>query len=361
MIHLDNTIKKVISDSKYRTQYFTTCDTCGISRGYLSKQNAIRYPNCKKCSHSNVSEETRLKMSQSFKGRPAWNKGLKGVSEETSLKMRIKKIGVSPANKGKECSREQRIQISCTNRNIEIEHFDDFTTDESSRERNKFADLNLHNQCFERHNYACDRCGLKKVVLQAHHKNGWKHFPEQRFSISNLVSLCSYCHKRFHNEFGNGKTEPNTEQQYIEFKQTFIPTQKKTVLLVAGVSGAGKSWVCERLADKVYYHSYDQNPKNDIRSLLWNTESNIILYDPFSHVSTFINKNSDIFDIKLYVIQESEATIRDRLEKRGGKFTKSIKRRIDRMKTLSKRAVFSGTSEEVLKELSIKIDLVVLN
>lgn len=353
MIHLNDIRKKAIHGDRYRTEYRASCDTCGVDRGYLTKQNATNYPNCRKCSHKNISKDTLIKMSTASKGRPAWNKGIKGISEETRLKMRLKKLGVSPANKGKNSTLEQRIKLSCINRNISIDEFDDFTTEESKRERNRFADLGLHLDCFKQHGYLCDRCGITETTLNAHHKNSWKHFPEQRFDITNLVALCWYCHTAFHKIYGNGKVSENTADQYVEFKNSYIPNIRKKVIVVAGVSGSGKSWVCNNLKNTLYYHEYDKNNRKEVRSLIWNLPHKIVLFDPFSHVSTFIKRNHDLFDIELYVIQESEDVIRDRLLARGGTFTPSIKRRIERMKNLAKNAYFTGTSSEVLEKLKL--------
>jgi ribose 1,5-bisphosphokinase PhnN len=60
----------------------------------------------------------------------------------------------------------------------------------------------------------------------------------------------------------------------------------------------------------------------------------------------------DIFDIELVVIQETEDVIRSRLMSRGETFTKSIEKGMERMKNLAKRAVFTGTSSEVLEFLT---------
>lgn len=352
MVHIDDIRKRVIKGNKYRTEYRASCDTCGTDRGYMSKQNAIKYPNCKRCSHKNISTETREKISKASKGRIPWNKGKKGISDSTREKMRAKKLGRTPHNMGKSCSTEQKIKLSCVNRGISIDDFDDFTNEESKRERNKFTDLNLHKLCFEKYGYACDRCGLDKVILNAHHKNSWKHFPNLRFDMSNLVALCYTCHKTFHSLYGNGKSAPNTDVQYDEFKHSFVRQNiKKKIILVAGAAGSGKTWVCNNLSSRIHYHQYDKNNRSEARSMLWNLDAAVIAYDPFSHVSTFIKKNSDIFDIHLYVIQESMAVVKQRLEGRGGQYTKSVERRIKRMKNLAKMAIFSGTSSEVLEEI----------
>ena len=69
---------------------------------------------------------------------------------------------------------------------------------------------------FERDNYTCQCCGDNKGRnLEAHHIDGWNWFKEGRFDITNGVTLCDECHKKFHSIYLNGN---NTEQQYNEFK-----------------------------------------------------------------------------------------------------------------------------------------------
>ena len=189
--------------------------------------------------------------------------------------------------------------------------------------------------------------------MNAHHKNSWKFYPDQRFDVNNLVSLCNTCHKQFHNKHGNGKSQANTVEQYDEFKKDRKHlNHRKDILLVVGAPGSGKSWVCNQLSDRVFYYEYDKSDRKNIRSKLWNIDQPQIVCDLYSHISTFITRNSDIFNVLLYVIDEEEETIKSRLEKRNGTFTDSAKKRVKRMRTLSKRALFSGTSTQVLERLT---------
>lgn len=338
----------MIDDKHYRTLYRASCDECGYDRGYLTKQNAQKYSKCKSCCHKDISDDTRQKMSKSKIGKTAWNKGITGVTPNTSEKMRDKKIGKSPKNKGIPMTLEQKIKLSCANRSILVSDFDDFKTPAQKKERNKFSEMGLHIRCFEKYNYSCDRCGLHGVILNAHHKNSWKHFSEQRFELDNLVSLCEVCHKGFHELYGNGKSSANTEQQYYEYKNTFVHKIRR-LIIIGGVAGSGKSWICDQLSIPVI--SYDSNKKN-LLPKLWNIDSDIIVCDLHNGISTFIKRYSHLFNIDLYIIDESEEIIKARLESRGGAFTKHIKNRIQRMKALSKIAKLSGSSEEILRELS---------
>jgi len=70
-----------------------------------------------------------------------------------------------------------------------------------------------------RDNYSCQICGANGggVYLEAHHKNSWNAFPDERYLLSNGASLCRTCHIRFHDAYGYGN---NTEFQYKQYEDT---------------------------------------------------------------------------------------------------------------------------------------------
>jgi len=215
MIKPDDTQKYYIDETHFRTKYRAYCDKCSADRGYLYKQNATRQSLCKSCSHSEISAESRQKMSIAKIGKTSGSKGYKHTAE-ARVKMSKAKTGKPAPMKGKHLTMEQRVNLSCVNRGIKIENFDNFTTESSKAERNKLTDAKLHIVCFERDNYTCGRCSIRGSKLNAHHLNSWKHFPEQRFDVANLVTLCDPCHRQFHRIYGNGKASPNTKEQYLE-------------------------------------------------------------------------------------------------------------------------------------------------
>jgi hypothetical protein len=363
MIILNDTIKILIDEKRYRTKYRAFCDNCGSDRGYLDKQNATKNRFCRKCC-TRITESSKAKMSAAKRGRAPWNKGLVENRPEVKQKLSNAKKGRPSNTKGKKMSFEQKVKLSCSIRGIPIEDFDELKTPENQLERNKFADLKLHTQRFELDSYRCVSCKLDKTTLNAHHLDSWKFFPEQRFDINNLVSLCYYCHKNFHSLHGNGKNTPNTRQQFEEFMLNRSRSGvKKDVYIIAGASGAGKSWVCSHFINDpdIEYVAYDKIKRNEARSIVYNSERQTILFDPTVHVSSFIKRNSDIFNINLVVIQEDESVVAERLTGRGGTLTDSVKRRINRMKNLAKQSIFTGTSGQVLdflkQRLSAKVSI----
>ncbi len=125
---------------------------------------------------------------------------------------------------------------------------------------------------------------------------------------------------------------------------------KPVVYLVAGVSGSGKSWVCEQLKHHAKYVPYDKVSTEEALSAM-RAATVPVLFDPVINVSTFIKRNSAVLDIKLVVITGDFIKVKKQLIDRGGRVTKGLYRRWNRMKRLSISAVHSGSSEDVLKFL----------
>jgi hypothetical protein len=58
----------------------------------------------------------------------------------------------------------------------------------------------------KRDTYKCLLCGSNKR-LRAHHMEPWCRSPELRFSLDNLVVLCSACHMRYHHKYHARKAD----------------------------------------------------------------------------------------------------------------------------------------------------------
>lgn len=124
----------------------------------------------------------------------------------------------------------------------------------------------------------------------------------------------------------------------------------KTVYLVCGISGSGKSWVCNQLKHMIHYVSWDKDnwvePTREIE-----------LHDRVIKISTTIKRwrATGIQVIPVFVMGDF-LTVKQQLLSRGGKLTPSIYSRWKRMKSLSaKYSVFTGSSIEVLKWLKTQI------
>jgi len=59
----------------------------------------------------------------------------------------------------------------------------------------------LAKDVLKRDDYKCQDCGAKhtgKSKLVVHHIKAWSRFPELRFELTNLQTLCAKCHKKKH-------------------------------------------------------------------------------------------------------------------------------------------------------------------
>ncbi len=129
----------------------------------------------------------------------------------------------------------------------------------------------------------------------------------------------------------------------------------KKVYMICGVSGSGKSWVCNQLSELIEYVSFDGNSNKYHVDLIRSIKGNV-LYDPTINISTFIRRNSHEFDIRPIFIIENEDVIRKRIEKRNGKWKNSMLNRMNAINSRSnKYGEFSGTSSEVLQYLEDSI------
>ena len=120
-------------------------------------------------------QDTLDKMSESTKGREAWNKGITSEIDNRILSgsdMPNWKGGISRGYKtGYYSSKYKQWRIAV----------------------------------FERDDYTCQGCGEKGCYLTAHHIKSFAHYPELRFDIKNGKTLCEDCHSLTDNYKGRGK------------------------------------------------------------------------------------------------------------------------------------------------------------
>ena len=124
-----------------------------------------------------LSKEARLKLSNSFLGRKAWNKGLRKYTNPDLIKYG-KKGSDHPSWKG---------GISKENTKIR-----------QSSEYKVWRDL-----VFKRDKYTCQKCKIIGGILNAHHIKSFATDIENRFNICNGITLCKKCHISITKELNN--------------------------------------------------------------------------------------------------------------------------------------------------------------
>lgn len=63
----------------------------------------------------------------------------------------------------------------------------------------------------------CQVCGSLQN-REAHHMDHAAYFPEQRFDLTNGITLCKSCHGQFHNNYKSSTREKCTLGDYLNFK-----------------------------------------------------------------------------------------------------------------------------------------------
>ena len=59
----------------------------------------------------------------------------------------------------------------------------------------------LRKQAFERDKYTCQCCNKTNTVLNAHHILSFSQYPEDRYILENLITVCYICHKQYHSTY----------------------------------------------------------------------------------------------------------------------------------------------------------------
>lgn len=82
----------------------------------------------------------------------------------------------------------------------------------------------VRTECYRRDKYTCLWCGRSRkkdnrVVLNAHHIKRWADYPNLRFYLPNLITLCKECHQKVW-----GK-----EEQYEVFFRGLIRKKKDDI------------------------------------------------------------------------------------------------------------------------------------
>jgi hypothetical protein len=356
-------------DKKGNLQVIDNCPRCGKERAIKLRQSKKNKP-CSKCFHNQdyvleakrnqtklVSEETKQKMRDSHWSKRGVQSAFKGRKhtdesrEKLSQAMRDHIAGLSEEEKLR-----RSIKASCTYRGLEVEDFDGWATEEHTRLRGSKEYKAWEKAVIERDQH-CQFPGClekRKSNITVHHKDGFHWCEDRRLDVSNGIVLCHYHHNRgphaYHTQCG---VRDATESKFDEWIEQYkMPTIGKTVYVVTGAPGSGKSWVCSQLTEDFFYISYDKFPKESHMLMMSEYKgNNPILYDPWRKATTFCKRFASSLDIKLVVITETEAVVKERIECRGGTFDDKSKRYVKRAFNIADSAVFSGTSQEVLNYL----------
>ena len=168
-----------------------------------------------------LSEEQRKKLSVIHKGLNTWSKGIK-VSEETKLKisnsMKGKKKApfseehkrnIGLAGKGRILSLETRKKMSEARKGEKSYLWKGGITPINAKIRGSLEYRLWREAVFKRDNYTCIWCKVKSgngkaIILNADHIKPFAYYPELRFAIDNGRTLCIDCHRKTDTFAGKG-------------------------------------------------------------------------------------------------------------------------------------------------------------
>ena len=135
------------------------------------------------------SKKTIRKMSQRKKGKPSWNKGLKGLQIAWNK-------GLKGFNKGIHRSIETRRKMSIGKMGIKNYRWKGGVAVESKRIRKTLEYRLWREAVFKRDCWTCVFCGQKGGRLEPDHIKPFALYPELRFAIDNGRTLCKSCNKK---------------------------------------------------------------------------------------------------------------------------------------------------------------------
>jgi len=75
-------------------------------------------------------------------------------------------------------------------------------TPQNARIRHSAEYRTWRNSVFKRDNFTCQKCYRVGGKMQAHHIKSFSLHPALRFELSNGITYCVKCHKKFHKENG---------------------------------------------------------------------------------------------------------------------------------------------------------------
>jgi 5-methylcytosine-specific restriction endonuclease McrA len=162
------------------------------------------------------SDETRKKISETLKGKPINEERRKKISD--TLKKRFLSLNLrkkqSEYRKGKPHSIETRIKMSQMRKGQKCYNWKGGITPIVERIRNCFQYTEWRKSCFIRDNFTCQKCGVRGVYLEVHHKKPFcqliqdakNAFPDldwfescmiysPLWDIANGMTYCKECHK----------------------------------------------------------------------------------------------------------------------------------------------------------------------
>ncbi|GIW70313.1 MAG: hypothetical protein KatS3mg101_1060 [Patescibacteria group bacterium] len=155
-----------------------------------------------KCSGKN--EDRIRKHAEAIRGRPSWNKGLKGWKSNDALKQWCLNGG-KPWNKGlKGIHFSPDTEFKKNDPRITGKNNPNWkggVSEENRKLRKRKEYIEWRNAVYARDGWACKICKKKLQAgnIVAHHIKSFSNHKDKRLDVDNGVTLCRSCHALIHN------------------------------------------------------------------------------------------------------------------------------------------------------------------
>ena len=178
---------------------------------------------------------SKMKLSESLRGKKAWNKGVKMTEEQKeklskifkgvhrSIKTEFKKGQfLGSKNPAKELSVREKIIKAKTGvphfnqRGINHPNWKGGVTSKNEQIRKNLEYIIWRRAVFSRDNWTCQKCDVRGEKIHSHHIHNFADFDNLRISIDNGITLCKNCHKNFHGIYGTKNTTKSKLQKFLK-------------------------------------------------------------------------------------------------------------------------------------------------
>jgi len=202
-------LEKTYVNSKQKMKYQCIKETCGYI-GVKTVSDLLQEYGCPRC--AKVAKYTYKQVKKIFldNNMKLLNKEYKNNRE----KLKYKCLNANCGHVGEKLLSNLLQRCGCincyklNNRGKNHHRYNPNLTDEERIRRRSTPEINeWRKKVYKRDSYTCQKCGeTKGGSFNAHHRNSWKCFPEQRYGVENGVTFCKKCHKQFHSKYGIKKT-----------------------------------------------------------------------------------------------------------------------------------------------------------
>lgn len=124
----------------------------------------------------------------------------KEVSQETRIKL-------SETSKGRKHTQSSKNKMSEAKMGNKNPHWNHTLTAEERIVGRKYPEYyEWRKLVYEKDRWTCQKCGYKGTNIRAHHIESYNNNRELRTSLDNGITLCNKCHDDFHHQYGYNTT-----------------------------------------------------------------------------------------------------------------------------------------------------------